>query len=65
MSGPPGHGLGWEKLQLVVVQTEPVQREQARKGFDVQVIERVVTEAKPLDVLQALSGRRDNRWIVF
>lgn len=52
----PGHGLTGEELQLIVVQTETCEREQTSEGFGVQVVQRVVTETKPFDVLQALEG---------
>lgn len=53
---PPGHGLTGEELQLVVVQTETGEREQASEGLRVQVVQRVVTKTKPFDVLHALEG---------
>lgn len=53
---PPGHGLCREKLQLIVVQTETGKCEQTSECFSVQVVERVVTQTKPFDVLQALEG---------
>ena len=55
-NSPPGHGLTGEELQLVVVQTETCEREQTSEGLGVQVVQRVVTETKPFDVLQALEG---------
>ena len=47
----PGHGLTGEELQLIVVQTETCEREQTSEGLGVQVVQRVVTETKPFDVL--------------
>ena len=55
-AGPPGHGLRGEELQLVVVQAEAVQGDQPPEGLHVQVVQRVVAEPQPLDVLQALVG---------
>lgn len=37
-----------------MVQTEAGERDEASKGFSVQVVQTVVTQTKPLDVLQAL-----------
>lgn len=57
----PGHGLSGEELQLVVVQTEMGECEETSEGLCVQVVQRVVTETKPLDVLQTLRGPEDQR----
>ena len=54
---PPGHCLSGKELQLVVVQTETVESDQTSEGLSVQVVQRVVTETHPFDVLQALEGK--------
>lgn len=54
----PGHGFSGEELQLVVVQTEAGERDEAGKGLRVQVVQIVVTETKPFDVLQALKTQK-------
>lgn len=50
----PGHGLSGEELQLVVIQTETTESEQTSKRLGGQVVQRVVAQTKPLDVVQAL-----------
>lgn len=53
----PGHGLRREKLQLIVIKAETGESEEASKGLNVKVIESVVTEPQPFNVLQALKGQ--------
>lgn len=50
----PGHGLCGEELQLVVVQTEAGEGEEAGQGLALQVVQGVVAETEPFHVLQAL-----------
>lgn len=54
----PGHGFSGEELQLVVVQTEAGERDETGKGLRVQVVQIVVTETEPFDVLQALKTQK-------
>lgn len=55
----PGHGLSGEELQLIVVQAEAVEGEQASERLRCQVVQGVMAETKPLDVLQALEEKSD------
>lgn len=54
---PPGHRLRGEELQLVVVQAEATERDQSGERFRCQVVQGVVAEAKPFDVLKALDEK--------
>lgn len=54
----PGHGFSGEELQLVMVQTEAGEREETGKGLRVQVVQIVVTETEPFDVLQTLKTQK-------
>lgn len=50
----PGHGLSGEELQLVVIQTETAESEQTSERLRGQVVQGVVAQTKPLDVVQTL-----------
>lgn len=50
----PGHGLSGEELQLVVIQTEATESKQTSECLRGQVVQGVVAQTKPLDVVQAL-----------
>lgn len=54
---PPVHGLRGEELQLIVVQAEAAEAEQTSKCLRGQVVQGVMAQAKPLDVVQALEER--------
>lgn len=54
---PPGHGLCGEELQLIVIQAEATECEQAGERLRCQVVQGAVAEAKPFDVLQALDEK--------
>lgn len=51
---PPVHGLSGEELQLIVVQAEAVEGEQSSERLRGQVVQGVMAQTKPLDIVQAL-----------
>lgn len=55
---PPGHGLSGEELQFIVVQTEAAEGEQASERLGRQVVQGVVAQTKPLDVVETLEKIR-------
>lgn len=57
----PGHGLRWEELQFVVVQTETGEREETSKGLGVEIVQGVMAKTEPFDVLQALQEQEASR----
>lgn len=56
---PPVHGLSGEKLQLIVVQAEAGEGEQSGERLRGQVVQGVIAETKPLDVVQPLQEESD------
>lgn len=62
---PPGHGLCGEELQLIVVQAEAAEGEQASERLRGQVVQGVVAQTKPLDVLQALGEKSEHCAIIL
>lgn len=60
MIAPPCHCLCGEELQLISIQAEPTERKQSSECFRCQVVQGVMAEIKPLDVLQALKEKSDH-----
>lgn len=51
---PPVHGLSGKELQLIVVQAEAIESEESSERLGGQVVQGVIAETEPLDVIQAL-----------